>query len=107
MSEEQEIKILEIKINESDPDVYLIDIKLEINSDIYWNMIMEYINSAEVSTFHINSNIFTFSENIDNCLITTDILNSLKELQNGNNFGTATIEDNIIRCLRALDLFWN
>jgi hypothetical protein len=102
------IKITQFNVNEMD-DVYLVVIKLEVDQHShYWESCLGYsTDGVSPLMFDNESGAFLFDKTISVCPATKGILAALKQLQESNNFGDTTIDCNIIRCLRALDLFWN
>ena len=106
---DQAIKITKFEINKNNPKVYLIVIKLEVNPHShYWESCLDYsTNGINPLLTHDGQGTFVFDETIDVCTATLGILANLQQLQKGNNFGSTTIDCNILRCLKALDLFWN
>lgn len=110
----QKIKITKLEIEEfTKEEVANITITLSVDRDShYWNNCMKISQKGNNDVFkryllYFKEGCFTYKETVDINPATKGILSYLQELKEGKSSEDTVIDRNIIRAIKALDLFWN
>jgi hypothetical protein len=103
----QDIEITKLEIEEFlKEEVANITIKLLVDTNShYWNTCNKLCQEGEL--FYFEEGYFIYEETVDINPATRGILGYLKDLKEGKSYGDAVIASEIIRCIKALDNFWN
>lgn len=105
MKNEIEITKLEIeRIPNSELANVTIHLKLS-ESSTYIDSCNRLASSNEIN-FYSENDYFVYEETIELHPASEGILNYLKNLKEGKSYGDTTIACNIMRGIRALDIFW-
>lgn len=105
----QEIKITKLEIEEfTKEEVANVTILLSVDKDShYWNNCINISQEGNNSLLYFEEDCFTYEETVDINSATKGILKLLQELKEGKSSGDTVIACNILRAIKALDLFWN